>query len=71
MKKLINWQIAGFVFTIITGTFFHFLFDLTNGSRVAALISPVNESIWEHIKLLFFPMFVYALLEYYLSYFVI
>ena len=65
MKKLINWQIAGFVFTIITGTFFHFLFDLTNGSRVAALISPVNESIWEHIKLLFFPMFVYALLEYY------
>ena len=65
MKKLINWQIAGFVFTVITGTFFHFLFDLTNGSRVAALISPVNESIWEHIKLLFFPMFVYALLEYY------
>lgn len=64
MKKIINWQIAGFAFTVITGMFFHFLFDLTNGSIAAAFVSPVNESIWEHIKLLFFPMFVYALFEY-------
>ena len=64
MKKIRNWQIAGFVFTAIIGTFFHFLFDLTSESIIAALISPVNESIWEHTKLLFVPMFVFALLEY-------
>ena len=64
MKKIINWQIAGFAFTVIIGTAFHFLFNLTNESIVAAFVSPVNESIWEHIKLLFFPMLVYALFEY-------
>lgn len=64
MKKIINWQIAGFAFTVIIGTAFHFLFIWTNESIVAAFVSPVNESIWEHIKLLFFPMLVYALFEY-------
>lgn len=64
MKKIRNWQRVGFMFTAIIGTFFHFLFDLTSESIIAALISPVNESIWEHIKLLFFPMFIFALLEY-------
>ena len=64
MKKIVNWQIAGFAFTASMGTFFHFLFDLTKESVVAAFISPVNESIWEHIKLLFFPMFLFALFEY-------
>ena len=44
MKKIINWQIAGFAFTVIIGTAFHFLFIWTNESIVAAFVSPVNES---------------------------
>lgn len=65
MKKSIPcWQIAGFVFTAILGTFLHFLFDMTGGSLWAALFSAVNESIWEHMKLLFYPMFLFALIEY-------
>ena len=64
MKKSIpQWQIAGFLFTGALGTFLHFLFDLTGGSVVAALVSAVNESIWEHMKLLFYPMMLFALLE--------
>ena len=42
----------------------HFLYDLTNSSLIVAPFSAVNESIWEHMKLLFFPMFVFALVEY-------
>ena len=30
---------------------------------MAALFSAVNESTWEHMKLLFFPMFVFALVQ--------
>lgn len=53
MKKSIPyWQAAGFIFTAILGTLLHFLFDWTNGSVIAALFSAVNESIWEHMKLL-------------------
>ena len=65
MKKSIPcWQMAGFVFTAILGTFFHFLFDMTDRSVLAALFSAVNESIWEHMKLLFYPMFLFAVIEY-------
>lgn len=62
-KSLPRWQLAGFLFTAALGTFLHFLFDLTDGSIVAALFSAVNESIWEHMKLLFYPMLLFALVE--------
>ena len=62
-KTLKHWQIGGFVFTGIAGVLLHFLYDWTNQSVLVAPFSAVNESIWEHMKLLFFPMFVYALAE--------
>ena len=58
------WQMGGFVFTGILGTFLHFLFDLAGGSLWVGLFSAVNESIWEHMKLLFYPMVLFALVEY-------
>jgi hypothetical protein len=65
MKKVIPyWQVAGFLFTAVLGTFLHFLFDLTGESLVAGLFSAVNESIWEHMKLLFYPMVLFAAAEY-------
>lgn len=63
-KRLRFWQIGGFVFTCAAGVLLHFLYDWTNQSIIVAPFSAVNESIWEHMKLLFFPMFVYALIEY-------
>ncbi len=66
MKKSIPfWQVIGFVFTAIVGTFLHFLFDLTGKNIVAGLFSAVNESIWEHMKLLFYPMLLFAVIEYF------
>ena len=65
MKQTIfRWQLGGFLFTSVFGTFLHFLFDLTGGSAAAALFSAVNESIWEHIKLIYYPMLLVSLLEY-------
>jgi len=65
MKKAVStWQVAGFIFTSILGTFLHFLFDLAGESAAAALISAVNESIWEHMKLIYYPMLLFSLLEY-------
>ena len=61
-KSLPFWQFAGFVFTGIFGTGLHFLYDLTS-STFSALFSGVNESTWEHMKLLFFPMFIFAIFQ--------
>lgn len=63
-RNIGRWQCIGFIFTGVLGTFLHFLYDLTGGSIGAALFSAVNESIWEHMKLLFYPMVLFAVLEY-------
>ena len=60
------WQIGGFLFTSILGTILHFLFDWSGGSIGAALLSAVNESIWEHMKLIFVPMLIFAWIEYFI-----
>lgn len=65
MKQSISyWQVAGFLFTSILGTFLHFLFDLSSQSVIAAIFSAVNESIWEHMKLIYYPMLLFALIEF-------
>lgn len=66
MKRTIPcWQMGGFIFTAAVGTLLHFLFGWTGGNAVVALFSAVNESIWEHLKLLFYPMVAVAIIEYF------
>ena len=64
-RTIVKWQIIGFVFVCVLGTFLHFLFDLTGQTILVAPFSAVNESIWEHLKLLYFPMVIFALWEYF------
>ena len=56
-------QMVGFVFTGILGTLLHFLYNWTGQNPVIGAFSAVNESIWEHMKLLFFPMLLFSLWE--------
>lgn len=63
-RSIPRWQTAGFVFTSILGTLLHFLFDWSGQRAIAALFSAVNESIWEHMKLLYYPMFLFSIVEY-------
>lgn len=64
-KSISSLQYAGFIFTSIAGTLLHFAYDWSNQSIFLAPFSAINESIWEHMKLLFFPMFAFALIEYF------
>ena len=64
MKRDISlWQLGGFSFTALAGTLLHFLYDLTGESVLAAPFSGVNESTWEHMKLLYFPLLIFALIQ--------
>lgn len=62
MKHLKRYTIIGIIFVLITGTFAHFLYDWTGNNPIVGLFTPINESIWEHMKLLFFPMLLYSLI---------
>lgn len=64
MKRNITlWQLYGYVFVSLFGTFLHFLYDISGKSILVAPFSAVNESIFEHIKLLYFPMLIFAFFE--------
>ena len=65
MDELKKMELIGIVFTIIFGTLLHFTYDWSGNSVIVSLFSPVNESIWEHLKLLFFPYIVYSIFEYF------
>jgi len=52
-RKILIWEISGFFFILLTGTFLHFIFELSSFWRPAALFGAVNESTWEHLKMVF------------------
>ena len=57
------WQLAGFALSTLGGTLLHFLHDWTGGSILVSPFSGVNESTWEHMKLLFWPLFLFAFVQ--------
>lgn len=64
MKKTFWLSIAGFIFVSILGTLCHFFFKWSGYSIAVGLFCPVNESVWEHLKLLFFPYLIWSAAEY-------
>ena len=62
-QRSLFWQAAGFALTTLGGTLLHFLYDWTKENMFAAPFSGVNESTWEHMKLLYWPMFLFALVQ--------
>lgn len=62
-KRLFFWELAGLLFTVAAGTLLHFSYDWSGENQIVAAFSAVNESTWEHMKLLFFPMFLFSVVE--------
>ena len=62
-QRSVLWQWAGFAVATFSGTILHFLYDWTGGSILVSPFSGVNESTWELMKLLFWPLFLFALVQ--------
>jgi hypothetical protein len=63
--KLLSLEILGAIFVIIIGAIFHFIFELSNQWLPIGAIAPVNESVWEHLKLVFWPLIIFSIIEYF------
>lgn len=64
MKRNVNlWQFFGFAVVSLLGTLLHFIYDWTGESIFAAPFSGVNESTWEHMKLLYWPLLLFAVVQ--------
>src|SRR5690625_2685087 len=42
----------------------HFIYEWTGENAVVGMFAPINESIWEHLKLVFFPLLIWWIAGY-------
>jgi hypothetical protein len=63
-RRVLFFELTGIVFIIIFGSILHFTFEWAGGQAVVGVFSAVNESVWEHLKLGFWPAIAFALLEF-------
>jgi len=63
-KRILRWELGGIAFIVVLGSVLHFVFEWSGDAIPIAPIAAVNESIWEHLKLGFWPALVFAALEY-------
>ena len=61
MKRLKYYILGGILFVLVFGTLSHFVYEWSGNNTFLGLFFPVNESTWEHMKLVFFPMLVYGI----------
>lgn len=64
-KKLKTVQIVVIILAIVFGTLLHFTYEWSGVNRIVGLFSATNESVWEHLKLVFYPMLILAIVEYF------
>ena len=58
-----KWHIAGAFFTIVFGSLDHFFYHWSGEHPLVAAFSAVNESTWEHLKLLAAPVLLFSIFE--------
>lgn len=63
--KIRKYQIISAIFVCIVGTLLHFTYEFFGEDIFIASFSAVNESVWEHLKLLFFPMLLTTIIGYF------
>jgi hypothetical protein len=63
-KTVLIYELIGIVFIIFLGSALHFTFALSGNQPVVGAFSAVNESIWEHLKLSFWPTLLLIAIEY-------
>jgi len=65
MKKyILKWELAGISLVFLLGALLHFVFEWSGESTIVGLFASVNESVWEHFKQGFWPMCLFATIEY-------
>lgn len=63
-KKLRLWEFAGFLTVCAVGTLLPLVYERTGENTFVAAFSGVNESVWEQMKVLYLPYFVFTMIEF-------
>lgn len=58
---------VSFLIASLLGTLFHFVYEWSGDNFFVGLFFPVNESTWEHLKLVFVPILLISVLEFFIG----
>ena len=64
--KIKTWQIITVIVCLILGTLLHFTYEWSGRNILVGVFSATNESTWEHLKLVFYPIFFMAIIGYFI-----
>ena len=64
-KQILLWEMFGILFVFLLGALLHFTFELSREWTPMAIISGVNESVWEHFKIGFWPALIWGIIEFF------
>lgn len=64
-RRIIKFEIISFIICVGLSFLFHFVFEWTNKNVVIGAFFPVNESVWEHSKLIFMPYLIASFVLYF------
>ena len=64
-NSILIFEIISSIFIMILGTLLHFTFKWSNNNVIVGTFSAINESTWEHLKLIFFPMLITLVIGYF------
>ncbi len=64
MNRVLKLELLGILFVFSLGALLHFVFEWSGESPLAGAFASVNESVWEHFKQGFWPMVLWAAIEY-------
>ena len=61
---ILRYELLGILLISILGGLLHFTFEISGFNPVIGIFSAVNESVWEHLKLGFWPIILLTIIEY-------
>lgn len=66
MKELKKYSWIAAAVTSVMGTLFHFVYEFSGNNNFVGMFAAVNESTWEHLKLLLTPAFLVGIVEWFI-----
>ena len=53
------------IVSILLGVLLHFAYDASGNNTLVGIFTPVNESVWEHLKLILIPFTIFSIAFYF------
>lgn len=63
-NPILHYEIFGVLFISLLGGLLHFTYEFSGYNPIVGAFSAINESVWEHLKLGFWPIILLTIIEF-------